>query len=187
MIATKLRKVVFSFFPFFRCRIFCMISVTRQLAYQHIRPLWLLQHIETWFIYAAMSLPCPFGEDPVDLSSETLTDDHKKWFAQQLLENVDSKASLAQKYNLKPHTLPKWKDCVRKGIPFPGKMGRPPLWDNDALEILSKCIDDREYKIRSTDFLQQAQICRQETSKKRNRDDSDSLLPSKRTVKHLDS
>ena len=52
------------------------------------------------------------GDDPMDLSSNTLTDDHKKWFAQQLLDKVQTKASLALKYNLKPHTLRKWKDCL---------------------------------------------------------------------------
>ena len=69
------------------------------------------------FIYTAMSL-CPFGRRPRDLSSEILTDDHNKWFAELLLDNVDTKASLAQKYNLKPHTLQLWKVCVRIRTPF---------------------------------------------------------------------
>ena len=68
-----------------------------------------------------MSLLCPFGDDPVDLSSKTL--DRKKWFAQQLLGN-----------------LKKGKICYKIVIPFPGKLGRPPLWDNSALEALSGCV-----------------------------------------------
>ena len=47
--------------------------------------------------------------------------DHKKWFANQFLQNLDTKASLAERYNLKPHILQTWRDCVRKGIPFPDK------------------------------------------------------------------
>ena len=69
---------------------------------------------------------------PRELNSEILTKDNKRWFAQQLLDDIDTKASLAQKYNLKPHTLQIWKDCVRKGIPLPGRSGRSPLWDRNT-------------------------------------------------------
>ena len=99
-----------------------------------------------------MSL-CPFGRRPRDLSSEILTDDHKRWFAQQLLDNVDTKASLAQKYKLKPHTLQIWKDCVRRGTPFPDRRGRSPLLDIEALDSLSKCVGSGEYQVRPSDFV----------------------------------
>ena len=107
-----------------------------------------------------MSL-CPFGRRPRNLSSEILTDDRKRWFAQHLLDNLDTKASLAQKYNLKPHIHQIWKNCVRKGTP---------LWDSEALDSLSECVGSGEYQVRSSDFVKHAQKYCQETSQRRNRD-----------------
>ena len=102
----------------------------------------------------------------------TLTDDRIMLFANQLLQNVDTKASLAERYNLKPHILQTWKDCVRKGISFPGKKGRPALRDSSALESLSDSIEGGQYQMRSSDFHNYAQKLHQETFKKRNRDDA---------------
>ena len=54
----------------------------------------------------------------------------------KFLYNIDTKASLTQKYNLKAHTLQIRKDCVGKEIPFPGRRGRPPVSDSEALGSL---------------------------------------------------
>ena len=35
-------------------------------------------------IYIYCNEFCPFGRRPIDLSSEIMTDDHKRWFAQHL-------------------------------------------------------------------------------------------------------
>ena len=133
-----------------------------------------------------MSQLCPCGRHKKDLSSITLTDDHIKWFTDQLLQNLDTKASLVEKYNLKPHILQTWKDCVRKGISFPGKKGRPALWDSSAVELLSDSGESGQYQIRSSDFHNYAQKLRQETCQKRNRDDPDTLMPSRSTMRRLD-
>ena len=39
-----------------------------------------------------MSQKFPFGNDTMDPSSKTLTDDHKKRFVQQVLEKLDARA-----------------------------------------------------------------------------------------------
>ena len=60
-------------------------------------------YVNSVYIYRNESMP--FGCRQRDYSSEILTDDYKRWLAQQLLDNLDTKGSLAQVYNSKPHTL----------------------------------------------------------------------------------
>ena len=84
-----------------------------------------------------MSL-CPFGRRPSDLSSEILTDDRKRWFAQKFLNKLDTKASLALKYNLKPHTLQIGRIMLEKEFLSLTLRVRSPLWDSDRSWLIEK-------------------------------------------------
>ena len=55
------------------------------------------------------------------------------------------------------------------------------------MDSLSECVGSGEYQVRSSDFLKHAQKYCQETSQRRNRVVPDTLLPSPRTLKRLDT
>ena len=64
-------------------------------------------------------------------------------------------------------------------------MGTSPLWDSSALKSLSEFLKDGEYQMRSSDILKKDQKVNKRPLKAE-RDMSDTLMPSKRTVRPLD-
>ena len=85
---------------------------------------------------AAVALPCPWGETLVDLRTKKLTEEEKRWLANEFISKRQSSKELHEKYSIPKTTLWKYVQQVKLKRVLHCKGGRPRAIDETSMSVL---------------------------------------------------
>jgi hypothetical protein len=85
---------------------------------------------------SCLSLTCPWGQRKPDLSKIHVDVVERKWIIDAVTSNYKTAAMIANTYNLNVRTIQKWVIRARDGNTMRDGVGRPPVFNEKAKEIM---------------------------------------------------
>lgn len=83
-----------------------------------------------------VALPCPWGSTLLDLRNKKLTEEEKRWLANEFLSGRQTSKELHEKYSVPASSLWKYVQQVKLRRPLHTKGGRPRAIDTTSMSLL---------------------------------------------------